>query len=485
MCLLAALLPSTAAPLPFVRLFLEGEAEELGRGGEPFRDTGLEARRLRRPALLAAEERAFAILLLDTENTLTLRSGTWAGTTARDRSVGIRAFLPLGSPLEGTSVGIFAGFDATASTVSIHRDGRALLRVEEDRAFPTLGVAASLPLGLRASAGLDGVGSGAPRWMLEGRFSPWEGTDFWVLRRERGFRQTARIPEGVASNVYSPELHLPLDLQRSEVELGGEWASTLAWVRGAWIAGAGPHFWGEIGGRPLESLALRLGADGTPLRISDSLVARGMGGIADLDLRMDRLRAFTGADLHLAPRDDLHLRYVFGSVRTSSFGDERGTNAAQAFLHVDTDLGLLFQGEGELRTHQLAVGWSRATHSGLRFALGLQYLRVGLEPSEISLESNLLQRALAEERVDTLAAHLLGVTGFLEVPLGPMRLGAALGQLIPLAVEKEGEPAAPAPGPGGGRDGGSGPFDWVGKVVDTLRTTSGGTRLTFHAAVEF
>lgn len=368
----ALALPDRAAAFPVVGLFLEGEFEELGQGGDPFRNLHLEATRLRRPAALSTSRRGFAALDLHYENTLSLRTGALAGTRIGERQLRARAYLPLGQPIEGVGIGVFTSFDHASSTVVVRNDGKTLLDLRQDRTYPSIGVAASLPWSLQVAAGVDGFDAGALRWLLEARAQPLDGLELWFLRREEGFRQTANVPRDVAPNIHSPEMHFPLDLQRVEVELGGGWESPVFWTRGAVVPDRLGSFWLEVGGRPWRPVALRVGADSDPLRLQDNLVARGTGDVAELDLYLRRTRGFAGVDLELGPRDQLRARYVFSSFGSRTHADEVGTNAAQAFLHVDTDLGLLFEGDVSLRTHQLGVGWGRHTTSGLHFSVGAQ-----------------------------------------------------------------------------------------------------------------
>lgn len=473
-------LAPTAQALPAVGIFLEGEPEELGLGGEPFHDLRLEARRLRRPTLLTHAERGFALLSVDAENTLRLRAGRWAGTHAFDRSITLQAYLPLGEPLPGVRVGAFAAIEQRDTSTEFRQDGQSLFRLQQARSYPLLGLTAGLPLGFRLAAGGEAVG-GAARWLLEGSYRPTEPLLLWVRHRDEGFRQTATVPRGAATRFHSPDLHLPLDFQRAATELGLAWRIPSLWAQGAYRPGEASAFWLEVGGRPWEELALRAGADRERHRLRDRVAAGGTGEIATLDLELERLRGFFGADWEVGPRDQLRIRYVLSRLSGDTWADELGTNAAQAFLHLDTDLGLLLQGGAAIQVQQIGVGWKREA-AALRFGLGAQYLRAHTLPSAISLVSYVLDRALAEESVERVSAHLLGLSAFVEVPLAGFRLAGGLGQLIPLALVRERTPSTPAPEPKpppGPRPG------WLERLSDTLRTTSGGTRLLFQASIEF
>lgn len=479
LCLLGA--TASARALPAVGIFLEGEPEELGLGGEPFHDLRLEARRLRRPALLGADEGGFALLTIDAENTLNLKAERWAGTRAYERRISLQAYLPIGELLPGVRLAAFAAIEQRDARMELVRGGQSLFRLGQDRSFPLLGLRTSLPLGFHLAAGAEGTG-GAARWLLEGSYRPSEALSLWLRHRDEGFRQTATVPRGAATRVHSPDLHMPLDFQRAETELGAAWRTPSLWAQGAYRPGETGAFWVEVGAKPWEPLALRLGADREGHRLSDRLAAGGTGAIATIDLRLERLRAFLGADWEVGPRDLLRARYELSRLRGDTWADELGTNAAQAFLHLDTDLGLLLEGGAAIQVQQLKVGWRRETAGDLRFALGAQYLRAHTLPSAISLVSFVLDRALAEESVERLTAHLLGVTAFVEVPVAGFRLAGGLGQLLPLAVV--GERAAPGPAPGQPPPAGPRP-GWFERLRETLRTTSGGTRLVFQASVDF
>src|SRR5690606_35709218 len=93
------MLPARAEALPFMRLFLDGDVETLGRGGaEGFHDPGAEALRLERPALLSGASHGFLSLSLGSEATLILRAGPWAGTRADNQELGLTAVIPIGAP---------------------------------------------------------------------------------------------------------------------------------------------------------------------------------------------------------------------------------------------------------------------------------------------------------------------------------------------------------------------------------------------------
>lgn len=470
-----------ASAFPAVGLLLEGEPEQLGLGGEPFRDLALEARNLRRPSFLGGSEAGFALLSVDAENTLNLRAGEWAGTRAYDRLVSLRAHLPLGALVPGVRVGVVASVDQIDSRIEIVRDGRRLFHLRQDRTFPLVGLTSSLPWGFSLAAGAEGL-DGATRWHLEGRWSLEDRLTTWVRHRDEGFRQTATIPEGVATELHSPVVHLPLDFQRAATEFGARFELSFLWAQAGFLPGGLTGFWFEVGGRPWEPLELRVGADREGHRIEDRLSAGGTGEIATVDLRLERLRAFWGAEWRAGPRDRLRLRHVISRLSGATWADELGTHAARAFLHVDTDLGLLLEGGAAIQVQQIGLGWSRGQPGGLRFSLGAQYLYAHTLPSAISLVSFVLDRALAEESVETVSAHLLGIGAFLEVPVGGFRLAGGLGQILPLAVVREVAPgpSRPAPGPSPGDSPG-----WLERLSDTLRTTSGGTRLAFRASVDF
>ena|GEM_PF-2052705 len=472
---------SPALALPVVGLFLDGEPEELGLGGEPFRDLRLEARHLRRPSFLVEEETGFALLVVDAENTLRLEAGEWAGSRAGDRRVSLRVHLPLGAVLPGVRLGVFAAADQLDSRIEVVRDGRSLFRLNQDRAFPYLGLTAALPWGFAVAAGAEGL-DGATRWHLEGRWSLEERLSAWVRYRDEGFRQTATIPEGVAARVHSPVVHLPLDFQHGATELGLRLDLAPAWFQGGILPGRLLGFWAEVGARPWKRLALRAGADREGHHILDRLSAGGTGEIATVDLVLERLRLFWGADWEVGPRDRLRLRHVASRLTAATRADELETQAAQAFLHVDTDLGLLLEGGAAIQVHQIGLAWTRRTSRNLEFSVGAQYLRAHTLPSAVSLMSYVLDRALAEESVERLTAHLLGISGHAAHHLGRFRLVAALGQLVPLSLEREvaAAPSLPSPEPAPGTSPG-----WLRRLVDTLRTTSGGTRLAFQVEMDF
>lgn len=470
-----------ALAFPVVRLLLDGEPEELGLGGEPFRDLELEARRLRRPSFLVDEEDGFALLAIDAENTLRLKAGEWAGSRASDRRVSLRTYLPFGDVLAGVRLGLFAAADHLDSRVEVVRDGRSLFRLRQDRAFPFLGMAVALPFGVALAAGAEGL-DGATRWHLEGRWTLADRLGAWVRYRDEGFRQTATIPQGVATRIHSPVVHLPLDFQRAATELGLRLAIDPFWVQGGFLPGRLTGFWAEVGARPWERLALRAGADREGHRIDDRLSAGGTGEIATVDLLLERFRLFWGADWYVGPRDRLRLRHVISRLSAATRADELETQAARAFLHVDTDLGLLLEGGAAIQVQQIGLAWTRRTSGGLEFSLGAQYLRAHTLPSAVSLISHVLDRALAEESVERLTAHLLGLTGHVCYPIGRFRLGAAFGQLLPLSLERE---LAPSPAPPSPEPSPKAAPGWLQRLRDTLRTTSGGSRLAFQVEVDF
>lgn len=474
---LALALASPASALPAAGLLLEGEPEELGVGGSPFHDLDLEALRIERPALLAERDRATAQLLLDAETTLALRAGVWAGTRAHDRFVAVRAHVPLAEPLPGVRLGAFLALEREDAHAVLRRGGTRVFDLEKDRTSPLIGLTTGLPFGLRLAAGAAGI----DRWHLEGAWSPWRPLSLWVVRRDRGHRETATISRGLSDRTHAPHLHLPLDFQRAATELGAAFRLRAAWAQGAFLPGDLPGFWLEVGARPLDDLTLRAGADREGHRLTDRLAASGTGEIAAVDLRLERIRGFAEAVWALGPRDDLRLHATLGRYRASTWADEVGTHAARAFLHVDTDLGLLLEGGAGIQVLQLGLGWRRENASGPRFAVGAQYLRAHTLPSAVALVSFVLDRALAEESVEKVTAHLIGLTGFLEVPVGEIRLAAGLGQLLPVAMERERGPGEAPAAPGDRREG----RGWFERLVDTLETTRGGTRLLFRASVDF
>lgn len=469
---------SPALALPTVGLLFEGEPEQLGLGGSPFRDLRLEARRLERPALLADRDAGFALLSVDVENTLELRAGEWAGTRAYDRIFALQAHLPLFEVLPGVRVGAFVSLENQDARIDLRRDGARLFYLEKDRSSPLLGVTTHLPYGLR----LAGGAASAERWHLEADWNPWAPLSLWVLHRDEGFRETATLSRGISERMHAPVLHLPLDFQRAETELGAGFRLPSVWAQGGYLPGEIHSFWFEFGGRPWETLALRAGADREGHRLGDRLAASGTGEIAAVDLRLERTRGFLAAEWDAGPRDRLRLHYTLSRLRGSTWADEVGTNAAQAFLHVDTDLGLLLEGGAAIQLQQVGLGWKRERDQGPRFALGAQYLRAHTLPSAISLVSFVLDRALAEESVERVTAHMLGLTAFVEVPVGGFRLAAGLGQLIPVSLQQERGPGTPKPEPSPARGPRKG---WLDRLVDTLQTTRGGTRLVFQAGVDF
>src|SRR5690606_12840072 len=153
--------------------------------------------------------------------------------------------------------------------------------------------------------------------------------------------------------------HLPLDFQRAETELGAGFRLPSVWAQGGYLPGEIDSFWFEFGGRPWETLALRAGADREGHRLGDRLAASGTGEIAAVDLRLERTRGFLAAEWDAGPRDRLRLHYTLSRLRGSTWADEVGTNAAQAFLHVDTDLGLLLEGGAAIQLQQVGLGWKR------------------------------------------------------------------------------------------------------------------------------
>src|SRR5690606_9115848 len=147
-----------------------------------------------------------------------------------------------------------------------------------------------------------------------------------------------------------------------------------------------------------------------------------------------------------------------------------------------TDLGLLLEGGAAIQVQQIGLAWTRRTSGGLEFSLGAQYLRAHTLPSAVSLISHVLDRALAEESVERLTAHLLGLTGHVRYPIGRFRLGAAFGQLLPLSLERE---LAPSPAPPSPEPSPKAAPGWLQRLRDTLRSTSGGSRLAFQVEVDF
>ncbi len=477
--------PLPAAALPFLRPYLQGEVDTLGRGGaEAFRDLGAEALRLERPTLLAGSREILVSIFLENETTLSLRAGAWDGTRANDQRLGLTAVVPVGEAFEGMPIALLVGLrrDSGETRIQSKKNG-LLLHLEEEREWAVVGFTSSLPYGVSLAASVEPRSGGSPQWMADLRFHPMEATTFWLRRRgiDDGYR--VRIPDGVATKVYSPELSYLVELQRDDLELGGELRSDDVWLLGGVLADSSPDYWAEAGGRPLPWFALRVGADRSVDRFVDPIRADGTGTIASVELGLRRQRIFAGADLELGPRDGLTVRYIHSILDSVSSADEVGTNAARAFLHVDYDFGLDFRSGYRIRGDQLAVGWSHRTLGGVDYSMGAQYFRLDLPPGSYALTSQVLDRALAAESMIPTSVDLLGLTGSIDFPIGAFQLGAAVGQYLPVATHQPGEAGS---GSSGGKSSkGGGPFDWVGKLAKGLQDYGGGNRLLFRITSHF
>jgi len=474
--------PRAAEALPFLHLFLQGEVDTLGRGGaEAFRDLDAETRRLERPALLADGEDVAITLFLDNELTLALRAGPWAGTRADDQRLGLTAAIPIGSPLAGVPVTLIAGIrrESGFTRLQSQKEG-VLFSLEELREWAIVGFSTRLPYGLSLGGALEQSGAG-PRWLAEVRYQPVDEGTLWLRHQQVGAGYRFRIPDGAAKKVFSPALSYPIELERRDVEVGGAYRLEQVWAQGGILTAAPFDFWVEVGTRPLDWVALRLGADRELDRYDDRILASGLGSIASVDLDVQNQRYFGGIDLLLGARDDLTLRYVYSRLESLSRATEIGTNAAQAFLHVDYDFGLLFRSGHRIEASQLAIGWSRRTLADVDFSVGAQYFRLSLPPGAYELTSDALSQALAAEAIDPTVAHLMGVTGSVDFPIGAFRLGAAMGQLLPLALDAPGSPAPSSSGSGSKTSSAS----WIDRLAKGLRNYGGGNRLMFQLTTRF
>jgi len=473
----AAAAPGEAGALPFMRLFLQGEVDTLGRGGaEPFRDMRAEALRLERPALLADERAIGLSVYLENELTLALRAGPWAGTHADDQRLGFTAAIPVGAPVGGIPVTMLLGLrrETGVTRIQSRKDG-PLLSLDEEREFATVGVAARLPYGLSLGASVE-PGEGGTGWLGEVRYDPAPFASTWLRRRARTGDYRVQIPDGAAKNVYSPPLTYSVGLDRGDWEIGGGLRGERAWVQGGVVTDTPWDLWAEAGGIPLEWLAVRAGVDRASERFDDRIRADGTGNIASMDLGLRNTRWFGGVDLDVGPRDDLAVRYVHSTFETWSSAEEIDTNAAKAFLHVDFDFGLFFRGGYRVQADQVAVGWGHRTVGGVDFALGAQWLRIALPPGDYSITSDALDRDLAAESTDRSQADLLGVTGSVGFAMGRFRFDAAAGQFVPLAFRQPGAPSSGEPS-GPSTPSSSSGKSWLDKLAQGLRDYGGGNRL--------
>lgn len=479
-----ALAPLRADALPFMRLFLQGEVDTLGRGGaEPFRDPRAEALRLERPALLASEDQVRLAVFLENELTLALRAGAWAGTHADDQRLGLTTAIPVGAPLGGIPLTVLAGLRRETGLTRLQsRKNGLLLSLEEERDWAIVGVAARLPYDLSFGASLE-PGEGKTGWIGEVRWDPAPYSTVWLRRRGRSGDYAMKVPDGAAKNVYSPSLTYSVDSRRGDWEAGGGLRSERAWIQGGILADAPWDLWAEAGGIPLEWLALRAGVDRTSDRFEDRIRADGTGNIASMNLGLRTTRWYGGADVELGPRDDLALRWVRSSFETWSQAEEIGTNAARAFLHVDYDFGFFFRGGYRVQSNQVAVGWGHRTAWGLDYALGAQWLRLDLPPGDYALTSDALAREIAAETIERTRADLLGLTGSVGFTAGRFRFDAAAGQFVPLAMSRpdappsgsSGKPSSPSPSEG----------SWLDRLAQAVRDHGGGNRVLLRITTTF
>lgn len=495
---LFALVPLPADALPVLRLFLDGDVERLGGSGGAavFRDARAEALRLERPALLATQARPELRLSLENEEILRLDAGRYAGTEAHDRKLRLTALLPLQGVFENVPATVFLGVRRDTGRLRIARSGEGtLIDSAESRDSFEAGIATALPWGvsLAGSVGTNGDASG-PSWLAEARYRPGKLIEAWYRRRSASWDYELTVPGGVARTVQSPAVRYRIDSVQSETEIGGQLGRRdVAWVTGGVVTEGPNDYWLEGGGQPLPWLTLKLGGDREAFRFDDTMDADGTGTIAAVDLGMRRDRWYGGADAKI---DDgtLRARYVHSNLVGASEGEEVGTAAARAFLHVDYDMGLFFRGGYRVEGHQLALGWDHRPEDRVGFAVGAQFFRMILHPADFAITSNTLQRALAAEEMRPAEADLVGLTGALYVPVGRFRLAAAMGQYLPVAARQESvdtPPTQPRPPPHPGprrpaRD--EGPYEWltgtVGKAIDSLGKYGGGNRLLLEISTQ-
>lgn len=484
---MTALGPMRAEALPVLRLFLEGERERLGSGGaDAFRDRAEEARRLERPSLLAETERPLLLLGFENESILRLDAGSWKGTEAWDRRLHLTALVPLPG---------WTGLPATAMARVRQADGRIHLATAEEgtlldsRSSQTafdLGLSLGLGRGL-AVGGLVGTGAVATSWLLEARLRPAAWGEAWIRHGDRRERHGLRVPDDLAHNVRSPALRYRIDEAVRETEIGLRVGDETSWARGALVPGEAPAHWLELGARPLAPLALRLGTDRNLYRFDDTIEAVGDGTIAEARLGLARERYFAGADLDLFG-GTASARYVHTDLRVEQRGHEVGTAAARAFLELDYDLGLFFRGDYRLEGHQIALGWRRTPEEGIGWAAGAQLFRMILHPSDFAIRSDALQRALATEEIRPARVDLLGLTGSLTVPAGPVRFVASVGQFVPIGLDPRTSAGGGSPASRPGRPKEAGPYDWLfrsaARIGKTMRDYGGGNRLLLEVQTE-
>ncbi len=493
---LAVLLPLEAGALPILRLFLDGDVDRLGSGGAAvFRDRWAEARRLERPTLLATQERPELRLSLENEAILRMDAGRYAGTEAWDRKLRLTALVPLRPVFDEIPATVFVGVRRETGRLHLatSEDG-TLIDSVESRDGVDVGVATALPWGVSLAGSVGANGEGGPSWLLEARYRPGPLVEAWYRRRSASWDYQLTVPDGVSRKIQSPEVNYRIDDLQSESELGAELGRrNVAWLTGGIVLEDVQDLWAEAGGKPLPWLALRLGFDSEVYRFDDTMEADGTGTIAQVDLGMRRERYFGGFDAETG-KGQIRGRYVHSSLTGASQGEEVGTAAARAFLQVDYDMGLFFDGGYRIEGHQFALGWDRHVEDGVGFAVGAQFFRMILHPTDFSITSGTLQRALAAEEIRPARADLLGLTGALYVPVGRFRLAAAVGQYLPIAAEQQRldrPPTQPEPTPAPGpsqppRD--EGPYEWltgsVGKALDKLAKYGGGNRLLFEISTE-
>lgn len=487
--------PAQAAALPLLRLYMDGDVDRMGAGGASvFRDLRAEALRLERPALLAGTQKVQLSVGLTNEEILSMHAGEWAGTEANDRKLDLTLVAPLsrfgGMPLVG-----FVSVRHEMGLLHLQRKGEGtLIRAEENRDVATVGLSTALPWGVSLGASLEGSGAG-PGWLFEARYEPSPLVSAWYRRHDTVYDYRLTVPQGVANRINSPEIQYGIDNTIRETEIGAELGRPdMAWGKGGIQLESPNDYWAELGGRPVPWLAVRVGSDREIYRFDDSMQAVGTGTIATVDLGTRFERYFGGADFEIGDAGVLESRYVHSRLSAASRADEVGTAAARAFLKVDYDMGLFFRGGYRMEGDQVALGWSSRKSEGVDFSVGAQFLRLQLDRSDLAIQSNTLQRALATEEVRPAQIDMLGLTGAVHVPVGRFRLSAAVGQFVPVAMRQESTggstpPPDQPPSGGGGAKEPEGPYEWltssVGKLLDKLDKYGGGNRLLLRLTTEF
>lgn len=488
----ALLAAQRAEGLPLLKLYLPGDVDRLGMGGgSVFRDLGAEALRLERPTLLNEIPRPIVTLSFTNEEILTLRSGEWAGTEAFDRKLDLTLIAPLAEVMGVPLVG-FASVRHEVGRIHLqNRERGPLVQSDESRNVVTFGLSSRLPWGLSLAAGLEGEPT-SPGWLVEARYQASPLLSTWFRRRVSAVDYEMKVPDGVATNIRSPELRYRIDNWLEQSELGAQVGDReLIWALGAVQVEGGGNFWVEAGGKPLPWLALRGGADRELFRLNDPMDAQGTGTIARVDFGMRYQRTFGGVDVEIPRGGIIEARYVHSTLAGATSADEVGTGAARAFLQVDYDMGLFFKGHHRLEGDQIAVGYRRGIADGVDFAVGAQYLSLALIKTDFAITSDALQRSLAEDDVDPARMGLVGLTGAVYVPMGRFRLAVATGQFVPVSVQQARQrraPPAPRPDPPR-REDPKGPYEWltrtVGDAVRALDDAGGGNRLMLRLSTEF